>query len=91
MDKLAKKSSIHAVYDHAGELLYVTSNDTTAQMATIEGYHVTEVAYYGEHGGSAAKALFKEDELVAAIDETLPTLPYAVRKGADGVGYIRVK
>lgn len=91
MDKLAPKSSIHAVFNHAGDCLYLTSDDTTAQMATVEGYRVTEIAYYGEHGSGAAKALFQEDELVAAIDETLPTLPYAVREGADGAGYIKMK
>jgi len=63
---LGKKGSIHAVYNDGGNCLYITEN-YTAEMAALEGYTVKELPFYGSPTGGLAASIWKEDELIAAV------------------------
>ena len=89
--QLGKKGSIHAVYNDGGDCLYITENDTTAEMVALEGYIVKKLPFYGAATGGLASALWREDEIVAAVNMKEAILHHSIALDATGTTLIMIK
>ena len=89
--QIGKKGSIHAVYNDGGDCLYITENDTTAEMVALEGYIVAELPFYGAATGGLASAMWRDGEIVAAVNLKEIILHHSIALDATGTTLIMIK
>ena len=89
--QLAKKQTVQAVYNDEGDCLYLTANYNAAEMAALEGYIVKKLPFYGAATGGLASAIWREDEIVAAVNMKEAILHHSIALDATGTTLIMIK